>query len=284
MDPLTILSLITTAASILGKVDGAPPEDAITALLKKLNDTGIVKLPKELSEGQFDEAVQKLVGSLKDWLPFLRDKAGLPAGGLDSALVAAIQKLCLGSPTGTTTGGVATRARFDAATHAEVNLSPEMKAEIGDPGKWLRVFLTPNAIIDRDLLTRAFVAWQDVIGMRVRIVHDENAANVIINVVPLDGLGGKLAEATVGDGPGSPLVSTLSIDQSEAWTPEKYLYALEHEIGHLLGLGGVGVIRAGFGAGEWIPADAGVLPDADLLPDGEAAAGGGGDTPKESGL
>lgn len=236
MDPLTILSLITTAAGILGKANGAPPVDAIIALLKKLNDTGIVKLPKELSEGQFDEAVQKLVGSLKDWLPFLRDKAGLPAGGLDSALVAAIQKLCLGSPTGTTTGGVATRARFDAATHAEVNLSPEMKAEIGDPGKWLRVFLTPNAIIDRDLLTRAFVAWQDVIGMRVRIVHDENAANVIINVVPLDGLGGKLAEATVGDGPGSPLVSTLSIDQSEAWTPEKYLYAMEHEIGHLLGL------------------------------------------------
>ena len=237
MNPLTIISLLSSVAGILGQGQNAPPVDTITGLLKKLSDNGILKLPAEFADQTaFDGATATTIEKVTAWIPFLRSKSGLPAGGLDAELIAAIQKICLGSPTGVSMGGETTRARFDPATHGEVNLSDEMRAEIGDPGKWLRVFLEPSVVVSHDLIQRAFVAWQDVIGVRVRIVHDPAAANVIIKVVPLDGQGGKLAEATVGAGPGSPLVSTLCIDESEEWTDAKFLYAMSHEIGHLLGL------------------------------------------------
>lgn len=237
MNPLTVIDLITSAAGVLGKADGAAPVTAIIDVMKKLNDTGLIKLPKAFANaGELDRAVSGAVTEITSWLPWLRDKVGLPAGGLDKALADAIKSICLGSPSGVAAGGVATRARFDPEKHGDVNISDEMRAEIGDPGKWLRVYLGSDVEISREGVQQAFVAWQDVIGMRVRIVHREDAANVILKLVALDGKGGKLAEATVGDGPGSPLVSTLCIDTAETWTPEKFLYAMIHEIGHLLGL------------------------------------------------
>ena len=237
MNPLTVIDLITSVAGVLGKADGAAPVPAIVDVLKKLNDNGILKLPTSIANaGELDRPVQGVIGEVEKWLPWLRGKAGLPAGGLDTLLADAIKAMCLGTPTGANGSGVVTRTRFDPQKHGDVNLSDEMRAEIGDPGKWLRVYLGPSVDISGDGIQNAFVAWQDVIGMRVRIVHREDAANVILKVVAIDGKGGKLAEATVGTGPGSPLVSTLCIDTAETWTPEKFLYAMIHEIGHILGL------------------------------------------------
>ena len=54
--------------------------------------------------------------------------------------------------------------------------------------------------------------------------------------------------------------------------------------GRLLGVGGFGAFCPGSGAGEWLPVDAGVLSDADLLPDGEVAGGGNRDFTEEPGL
>ncbi|MBC7816976.1 MAG: matrixin family metalloprotease [Planctomycetaceae bacterium] len=82
----------------------------------------------------------------------------------------------------------------------------------------------------------AFNKWQDHIGVRVRFVKKEEAANVIVKVLELDGQGGKLAEATVGPGPGGSVVSDLFIDRSEVWTPDKFQATICHEVGHLLGL------------------------------------------------
>lgn len=236
MDPLAIISLITSVAEVLSAEEGAAPADQIAGVLKKLVDNEVIKLPKDFPD--LDTMATSLLKQVDDWLPFLREKAGLPqVGGLDQAAIDALKKLCFGSPSGIATGGVVSRPRFDPDVHGEVNLSPEMRAEIGDPGRWLRVFCEDSASgLSNDLIQRAFVAWQDVIGVRVRIVHRADAANVIIKVVPIDGQGGKLAEATVGDGPAQPLLATLCIDTAEAWTPEKFLATMVHEVGHILGI------------------------------------------------
>lgn len=89
-----------------------------------------------------------------------------------------------------------------------------------------------------DIIAGAWDRWmENVSKLTVKRAEDRSKANLIIKCLPLDGSGGKLAEATLGGGPGGgPTNYTLFVDSSEAWTAEKLLVTLTHELGHILGL------------------------------------------------
>ena len=89
-----------------------------------------------------------------------------------------------------------------------------------------------------DIIAGAWDRWMDNVSkLTVKRAVSRSKANLLIKCLPLDGTGGKLAEATLGGGSGAgPTNYSLLVDSSEAWTAEKLLVTLTHELGHVLGL------------------------------------------------
>lgn len=85
------------------------------------------------------------------------------------------------------------------------------------------------------IVQKAFNIWGDVIQLKCQGTKKPEKANVLIKFVPIDVVGGILADATLG--PPSKSLQTLRFDSLEDWNENKLLNTSLHEIGHILGLG-----------------------------------------------
>ncbi len=170
-----------------------------------------------------------------------------PIGGsFSDDLIKKILGVCLGNPASNRRN-----AGFDdkAFSVFPVGTPDEVKKIVGKRGHWIVYRIkNPGALNNlkppsvaaeaENLIDIAFGVWQSVIDLHVLKVKPEieGVVNLEIIVTELDGTGNKLAEATVGFGPaGTRTPYDMRIDINEEWTREKFLYAITHEIGHLLG-------------------------------------------------
>lgn len=166
-------------------------------------------------------------------------------GTLTDELIKKIEATCLGSVK--SHHGVPGNRRFADTDDFEVPDDPAVKAIVGNAKLWLVYRIqNPDALKQlkhvgdkaEEIIDEAFRVWQRVIFLRI-LKTDEAVGQVNLDIVvnPLDGQGGKLAEAIVGNGPaGTDQPYQLAIDSNEDWTEQKFLFAIVHEIGHLLGL------------------------------------------------
>lgn len=174
---------------------------------------------------------------------------GANDASLSKEVIDKILKECLGSLSGT---GLGVQNRRFANTDDDKfsvpdDLPTDVKAIVGNAGQWIVYRIRNSDQLSElrnvgaeaeNLIDMAFITWQKAINLRV-LKTEEAAGHTNLDIVlqPLDGTGGVLADATVGNGPaGTKRPYQLRIDLSEEWTREKFVYALVHEIGHLLGL------------------------------------------------
>lgn len=241
MNPAIVPALIGTLSQQLlsefvlnrNNEAGKPTEDLLKKTLVRLLGGNFFRL-----DGGSPTLDKDGVTAVVQWLQRIM---GLPIadGVIDTAFIDRLFSTCQGCATGN--AGPKNRTKLQRPDPATASREPLDT----DPTRWflyeiqgdLPKVMQGSKNRAHFLLDQAFGQWQDHVNLRVMEKSKPTTTpNLVIRVIPLDGSGQKLAEATLN--PGSSLLARfdLLIDSSEKWTPEKFLATLTHEIGHLLGL------------------------------------------------
>lgn len=230
MGPQLIVQTIAGVASILRlklqdqvKAKDLPSESLLIRAIQRLLSSKMIPVDSDFEQMMAPAVVtfllEKLASNVKN-----------PRGILTKSAIEELLKICLGTPTGE--GTLFPRNR--------TNLVPKKNASTYEYLYYVDKSTLPNLEgIDEqdflDILQSAWNTWEQAIpNLTVNATTRKSKSNMRIGFVQLDGVGEKLAEATLRQ-PGTREYR-LEIDAADLWTPSKLFGTLIHEIGHTLGI------------------------------------------------